>query len=129
MAGLEPRERSYDEECSSAALPATPTAVHPLQAASAAVAAAEASREEQPAAAAQGAAEALPLVGASDPLSAALLSADFDPLGASGGGRPARGGAVDHNPIGVTDRAPRARDPRRGALHALALGMHARSGA
>ena len=115
---MELRERNYEAEARAAALAARPAASHPLQVAGAPPAEAAAD-EPAPPTDSGSAANALPVVSvaASDPLSASLLSStvDFDPLGASGGGGRPRRGALDHNPIGVTDKAPKAKDPRKGA--------------
>jgi hypothetical protein len=110
--GLEPRVRDYEAECRDAALPSRACAQHPLQVAGSG---AEAGREEGALASESPRAQPAAAPAVVDPLTAALLTADFDPLGAAGGGRGGRGAAVDHNPIGVTDKAPRQRDLRRGA--------------
>ena len=102
--GLEPRDRDYEAEARDAVLQAEPAAEHPLQAPAAAP------PDEPQAPAAEPAPAAAP-ADALDPLTAALQSAELDPLGAAGGGPL----AVDHNPIGVTDKALKQREQRRGA--------------
>ena len=118
--GLEPRDRDYEAEARDAVLQAEPAAEHPLLAAAPAAAAPGGKDEPQaPASEPQSAPDAAPGV-ALDPLTAALQSAELDPLGAAGGGPL----AVDHNPIGVTDKALKQREQRRGA----SLGSRLQSG-
>lgn len=122
--GLEPRDRDYVAEAHAATLQAQPAAEDPLQAAAAA--ASTSAREEQraPTTAEQQSSPAAAPSAAMDPLTAALQSAELDPLGAAGGGGPL---AVDHNPIGVTDKALKLREQRRGACpgRQLAGELHA----
>jgi hypothetical protein len=114
--GLEPRDRDYEAEARDAVLQAEPAAEHPLQAPAAAPA------DEPQAPAAEPAPAAAP-ADALDPLTAALQSAELDPLGAAGGGPL----AVDHNPIGVTDKALKQREQRRGACPGQPLGAGLRA--
>ena len=99
------RIRDYADEERACALPCTPCARHPLQAV-------ESSGESSEVGGGAVPAPATPLSADSDPLTAALSSGDFDPLGASRPGQTGRA-AVDSNPIGVSERRARPRDARR----------------
>ena len=114
--GLEARDRDYEAEARAAVLQAEPAAEDPLQAA------ATVPKEEQRAPEPQSSAAAAPRV-EMDPLTAALQSAELDPLGAAGGGPL----ALDHNPIGVSDKALKQRELRRGACPGQPLALQSRA--
>ena len=104
------RPRDFGAEAQAACVHADDAASHPLQQA----AETEAAAAQPSTRADAGPLSEAPAAGGTDPLSAALAGVEYDPLGASLSGARPGAGALDDNPIGVSDRQKgRGKDARR----------------